>query len=282
MNSLIQATANEVTKRMLAGHEKIEQLTAEVKELLAQLKKHTGTDVWSAADLPPVIPSIERDPTQQPSRATLEWKYVYAPIRGYSDDVREHTYIPSRDVAEEEDDGVEADAEDDPSTSRESTEEHEEDEVVLPSVESRSVSKSECTAPSISTWRKRKRRDDKRNTCAITTTSGTKKRPRREQKENAGKQGRKMKGSTRNPIVIVVSDDEGKRNQEDGQHQAAAGEENEKQSKKETPVVNPYLEKIAQERARLQALMAQSGRLGQAERGGGRGHANVSTKRKPG
>ncbi|AEO60089.1 hypothetical protein MYCTH_2308936 [Thermothelomyces thermophilus ATCC 42464] len=267
---------------MLADHEKIEQLTAEVKELLTQLKKHTGTqDVWSAADPPPVIPSIERDPTQQPSRAALEWKYIHAPIRGYSDDVREHTYVPSTDVAEEDDEGAEADAEDDPSTSRESTEEHEEDEVVLPSVESRSVSKSECTAPSTSTWRKRKRRDDKRNTCAITTTSGTKKRPRREQKENAGKQGREMKGSTRNPIVIVVSDDEGKRNQEDGQHQAAAGEENEKQSKKETPVVNPYLEKIAQERARLQALMAQSGLLGQAKRGGGRGHANVSTKRRP-
>ena len=57
---------------------------------------------------PFVRASIEENPDHQPSRESMDWEYINAPIRGHSDDLADETYAPStcieRGDEEEEDD----------------------------------------------------------------------------------------------------------------------------------------------------------------------------------
>ncbi|KAK4247588.1 hypothetical protein C7999DRAFT_14372 [Corynascus novoguineensis] len=246
---------------MSAHQKELAQLTAEVKELLGQLRMQSRTrDDWGAAGSPSVVQSIERDQTQQPGRATAEWDYIFAPIRGHSDDARDHTYVPSTDLGEEEDDGAKADTDDEPRKASTEGYEHnyekhnEEDGVVLPTVECQSASESEDAAPSAPTpQRKRKWKQEHSMRSTTTTPSPRKKKSRHVEQgkvKRAHEKGKEMK-SARVPVV-VLSDNEEHDETEDRQQAALAAKK--KQDKKVTPVVNPYLEIIAQEQARLRAL----------------------------
>ncbi|KAL2144360.1 hypothetical protein VTI28DRAFT_9184 [Corynascus sepedonium] len=250
---------------MSAHQKELAQLTAEVKELLGQLRMQSRTiqkqrDDWGAADSPSVVQTIERNQTQQPGRATAEWDYIFAPIRGHSDDTRDHTYVPSTDLGGDEGDGAKADTDDEPREASTEGYEHdyetnnEEDRVVLPTVECQSASESEDAAPSAPTPQRKRKRKPEHSIRYITATPSPRKKKSRHVEQGKVKRvhekDKEMK-SARMPVV-VLSDNEEHEETEDWQQEVLAAKK--KQDKKVTPVVNPYLEIIAREQARLRAL----------------------------
>jgi hypothetical protein len=179
--------------------------------------------------------SIEERP--RPSRATEEWEYIHAPIVGYSDDSTDKTYVLSSTDEEEEESDVLSTIDDEEEEDEEEEEEEDTDtndeadseadsedelptgsmarhaeEDILPSVESGSGSESGSESESES--------------GSGSDESGTDEPPTSPRKLKRGRAGEATEQRT------------GPRPAKKRRHGKA----------KETPVVNPYLERIARER----------------------------------
>ncbi|KAH6623749.1 hypothetical protein F5144DRAFT_497902 [Chaetomium tenue] len=149
----------------------------------------------------------------RPSRATEEWEYIQAPIVGYSDDSTDETYAPSR-VLDENDDDEEEEEEDD------SAETDSEDELQTESTE---TDAEEDVLPSVEFGSE----SEPESVESGSDESGSEAPP----PPRRSKRGRAHEATE----------------QRTGPRPAKKRRNN---KGKETPVVNPYLELIARDRAR--------------------------------
>lgn len=87
--------------------------------------------------------SIENNEDHQPSRESVEWAYITAPVHGHSDDSADETYAPSTRLGQD-DEGEDADTEVEPRSTvwdldldedEDMEEDMEDSDSVLPSVE---------------------------------------------------------------------------------------------------------------------------------------------------